>query len=180
MPVPFDSARKGGTPGAIGFLRLLDEDQGTGIRAALFVASAQDVPLEFCFTRADLVDSVLWKKEHSRNVAAVSLITELFRSSYQTPDLVLGLAEEIPPLVFTAEISVDIPVCRVTTDPAPRRGASEEMEHIGSSLFLVWSAPPPAEGSVARRLLEVLVERPDPLEPFERAAAGITEAYREW
>ena len=177
MPVPFDNARSSDTPGVIGFLRLLDEDQGVGIRAALFAASAQDVPLEFCFTRVDIVDSMLWREREARRVAATSLIQTLFRSANRTPDIILGLADEIPPLVFSDDIRIYVPVCRVSTDPAPRRGVSEEIEQLGSSLFLVWSAPPPADGSVARRLLNALAERPDPLEPFDRVAAGIREAY---
>ena len=164
-------------PGVIGFLRLLDEEHGAGIRAALFAASALDLPLEFCFTRVDLDDSVLWRKGEARRVAVASLIRTLFNAANRTPDVILGLADEIPPLVFSEDIRVDAPVCRVSTDPAPRRGVSEEIEQLGSSLFLVWSAPPPTEGSVARRLLNVLAERPNPLEPFDRVTAGIAEAY---
>ncbi len=81
-------------------------------------------------------------------------------------------------MVFSEEISVKVSACRVSTDPAPRRGASEEIEQLGASLFLVWGTPPPGEGTVARRLLKGLAERPDPLEPFHRAAAGLEEAYR--
>jgi hypothetical protein len=178
MPIPFESARNGETPGVIGFLRFVDEGQGKGIRAALFATSALQLPLEFCFTRVDLADSVLWEEGQARRVAVVSLIRELFRSVNRTPDVVLGLADEIPPLVFSEEISVEIPVCRVSADPAPRRGASEEIEQLKPPLFLVWSTPPPSEGTVARRLLKVLAEHPNPLEPFHRVAAGIAEAYK--
>ena len=177
MPIPFDNARNGDTPGTIGFLRLLEEERGPGIRAALFAASALDVPLEFCFTRVDLVDSKLWKKGEARRIAVVSLIRTLFHAANRTPDVILGLADEIPPLVFSEDIRVDFPVCRVSTDPAPRRGVSEEIEELGSSLFLIWSTPPPDDGSVARLLLNVLAERPNPLEVFDRVAAGIAEAY---
>ncbi len=177
MPIPFDSARNGEPPGVIGFLKLLNEDQRRGIRAALFATSALQFPLEFCFTRVYVADSVLWEEGQARRTAAVALIRELFRSINRTPDVVLGLADEIPPLVFSGEINVDIPVCRVSTDPAPRRGASEEIEQLGPNLFLVWSTPPPAEDTIARRLLKELAEGTDPLEPFNRAAAGIAEAY---
>ena len=177
MSVSFASARNGETPGVIGFLRLLDEGQGKGIRAALFATSARLLPIEFCFTRADLVDSVLWEETQARRVAIASIVRELFRSVKQIPDVVLGLADEIPPLIFSKEISVDIPVCRVSSDPAPRRGASEEIERLGASLFLVWSSHPPDKGTAARQLLTALAESPNPLEPFDRAAAGIAEAY---
>lgn len=177
MPILFDSARNNETPGVIGFLRLLNEDQGRGIRAALFAASALRFPLEFCFTRAEVADSVLWEEGQARRTAAVALMRELFRSINRTPDVVLGLVDEIPPLVFSGEINVDIPVCRVSTDPAPRRGASEEIEQLGPTLFLVWSTPPPAADTIARRLLKELAECTDPLEPFHRVASGIAEAY---
>ena len=179
MPIPYDSdsTRDGETSGVIGFLRLLDEERGRGIRAALFATSPRHLPLEFCFTRVDLTDSVLWGQELAHRVAVVSLIGELFRSANRVPDLVLGLADEIPPLIFSKELKFNIPVCRVSTDPAPRRGASEEIEPLGASLFLVWGTSPPGEGTVARRLLRSLAENTDPLEPFARAAAGIAEAY---
>ena len=99
------------------------------------------LPIEFCFTRADLVHSELWEETQARRVAVTSIVRELFRSVKQTPDVVLGLADEIAPLTFSEEISVDVPVCRVSRDPAPRRGASEEIERLGASLFLVWGFP---------------------------------------
>jgi hypothetical protein len=177
MPIPFNNAGNGDTQGAIGFLRLLEEGQGSVIRAALFTASVLDVPLEFCFTQMDFADSVLWRKREARRVAAASLIRTLFQAANRTPDVILGLADEIPPLVFSEDITVNVPVCRVSTDPAPRRGVSEEIEKLGSTLFLIWSTRPPTEGSVARRMLNVLAERPNPLESFDRVAAGIAEAY---
>lgn len=177
MPIQFDCAKNGETPGVIGFLRLLNEGQGKGIRAALFATSALQFPLEFCFTRVGVADSVLWEEGQAHRTAVVALIRELFRSINRTPDVVLGLVDEIPPLVFSGEINVDIPVCRVSTDPAPRRGASEEIEQLGPTLFLVWSTPPPPGDTIARRLLKELAERTDPLEPFKRVAAGIAEAY---
>lgn len=179
MPIPFETTGNSEPPGVIGFLRLVDEERGRGIRAALFAASALQSPLEFCFTRVDVADSALWEKGQQRRIAAVSLIRELFRSTRQVPDVVLGLADEVPPLVFAKEMNAGVPVCRVSTDPAPRRGASEEIERLGGSLYLVWSTPPPGAGTVARRLLEVLAEQPHPLEPFDRVAAGIAEAYRD-
>ena len=177
MPVPFETARNGETPGVMGFLRFLDEEQGEGIRAALFVTSALQLPLEFCFTRVDVTDSVLWEEGRARRVAIVSLFRELFRSVDRVPDVILGLADEIPPLVFSEDIRVGVPVCRVSTDSAPRRGASEEIEQLGASLFLVWSTPRPGEDTVARGVLRGLAKHPDPLEPFDRVAAGIAEAY---
>ena len=178
MPILFDNARDGETPGVIGFLRLQDERQGMGIRAALLATSADRLaPLEFCFTRVDVADSVLWGEGQARRLAIVSLIRELFRCTTRVPDVILGLADDIPPLVFSQEIIVETPVCRISTDPAPRRGPLEEIERLGTSLFLVWSTSPPSEDTVARRLLNGLAERSDPLEPFDRVAAGIAEAY---
>ena len=77
MTITLDNARDRDMPGVIGFLRLLDEEHGAGIRAALFAASALDVPLEFCFTRADFGDSVLWRKGEARRAASGSLIQSL-------------------------------------------------------------------------------------------------------
>ena len=178
MPIPFDNPRNGDTPGAVGFLRLIDEEHESGTRAALFVASALEIPLEFCFTRVDIDESALWDEGQARRVAAASLIQTLFRAANRTPDVILGLADEIPPLVFSEDITISIPVCRVSTDPAPRRGVSEEIEQAGSSLFLIWSSPKPAEDSVPRRLLKALAKRPSPMDVFDRVADGIAEAYQ--
>ena len=158
----------------------MDEAQGKGIRAALFVTSAQHLPLEFCFTRVDVADSVLWENGQGRRNVVASLIRELFQSVKRTPDVLLGLADEIPPLIFSEELRVETPVCRISNDPAPRRGASEEIEQLSASLYLVWSTPPPGENTLARRLLEGLAKHPNPLEPFDRVAAGIAEAYAVW
>jgi hypothetical protein len=177
MPIPFDNTEYGETPGAIGFLRVLDEEHSSGIRGALLIASAKEIPLEFCFTRVDHADSVLWREGEARRVATASLVRALFLAASRTPDVILGLADEIPPLVFSGDIRVGVPFCRVSTDPAPRRGASEEIEKLDASLFLIWSAPAPADVSAARRLLNVLANRPNPLAAFERVAAGIEEAY---
>ena len=177
MPIPFESTRKCEKPGVVGFLRLVDEEGGKGIRAALFATSAQGLPLEFCFTRIGLPDSVLWNVGQGRRLAIVSLIQELFRSVNRVPDIILGLADELPPMVFSGEISVEVPICRISTDPAPRRGLSEDIEQFGASLHLVWSAPPPGEDTVARKLLNGLAKQPNPLETFDRVAAGIVEAY---
>ncbi len=177
MPILLENREDEATTGTVGFLRFLDEDSGSGIRAALFMASSQDVPLEFSFTRIDFHDSRLWRMGEARRTTVLSLIETLFHSAGRTPSVIVGLADEIPPLVFSENIRIDVPLCRVSTDPAPRRGASEEIEQIGASLFLVWSTSPPQEDSVARRLLKTIVERSDPLEPFRRVAAGIAEAY---
>ena len=177
MPIPFNSSRNSETLGVVGFLKLQDEQQERGIRAALLSTSASLVPLEFCFTRVGTANSVLWGEGQARRLAIVSLIRELFRSTTRVPDVILGLADDIPPLVFSQEIIVETPVCRISTDPAPRRGPLEEIERLGTSLFLVWSTSPPGENSAARRLLYELAEHPDPLEPFDRVAAGIAEAY---
>ena len=179
MPVPYDKGSAPAPAGAAGFLRFVDEEGGSGIRAALFIASPQDVPLEFCFTRADFRDSVLWRQGEARRHAIASLMDSLFRSAMRTPSVVVGLAEEIPPLVLMEDLKVRIPLCRVSNDPAPRRGASEEIEQIGASLFAVWGSEPPGEGSEARRLFRTLMDRPNPLEPFGRVADGIAEAYRD-
>ena len=177
MPIPFDNARNDNTQGSIGFLRLLDEEPGPGIRAALFTASALEVPLEFCFTRVDFADSALWREGQARRAAAASLIRILFQTANRTPDVILGLADEIPPLVLSEDINASVPVCRISTDSAPRRGLSEEIEELGPSLFLIWGIHRPAGDSVARRLLNALAQRPNPLETFDRVAAGIAEAY---
>ena len=52
MPVPFDDlSTERVQPEAIAWLRFVEEEDGKGIRAALFHTSLQGEPLGFCFTR---------------------------------------------------------------------------------------------------------------------------------
>ena len=115
LPVPFDDLSAESThSGAIAWLRFLDEEDGEGVRAALFQTSDQGEPLDFCFSRIDRRQS-LGQRGTARPGALSSLAKSLFQAATSSPILILGLADEVPPSAFTDDIRLRIPFCRIKT-----------------------------------------------------------------
>lgn len=177
LPVPFIDLTEGDEPGPVGYLRFVDEPDGKGIRCALFLTTVRGEPVDFCFTRIDVHNSFLWRQGDARRHAVTSLIKALFQAANSIPVLILGLSDEIPPRVFADDIQSQVPLGRFSTAEVTVQAASETLEPMTGSLSLTWSTEQPGQGSDARKLLEAIVLRQDPLEPFERAAAGIAEAF---
>ena len=74
---------------------------------------------------------------------------------------------------------IEVPICRVADAEDVPHAISETTETLSSAVHLFWVAQPPEEGSPVRRLLDALQARQITTEPFERAARGIEEAFRE-
>ena len=178
MPVPFDDLTEDQGPGAAGFLRFIDEEDGKGIQGALFLVSSRGEPLDFCFTRVDVHNSFLWRQGDARRYAVTSIVKALFQSSTRVPDLILAMADEVPPRVFADDLHIDVPLCRVSTTDLTVQAASEDLERVTDSVNLIWVTERPDPESDARRLLYVLNERQILVEPFERAATGLEEAFK--
>ena len=178
MPVPFKDLTTDQDFGIAGYLKFVDEVDEKGIRAALFLVSSRGAPLDYCFTRVDVHNSFLWRQGDARRNAVTALVKVLFEGTSRTPDLLLSLAEEVPPRVFADDVSVNVPVCRISTDEVTIQGASEEPEKLGDSVNVIWATNNPAPDSDARKLLEALLDRQLLREPFERAALGLEEAFR--
>ena len=176
MPVPFEDLRTGEPTGAVGFLRFVDETDGKGVRGALFLTSGRGEPLDFCFTRIDVHRSFLWRRGDARRQAVTSLIKVLFQAANRTPALILGLADEIPPQLFVDDIQVQVPLCLIVPSETSAQ-VDTDVSQLASELSLTWTTEPPDEESEALRLLQGFTRRRDPLEPFERAAAGLEEAF---
>ena len=177
MPVPFRDLTEGDDSGVAGYLRFIDESDGKGIRGALFIVSSRGEPLEFNFTRIDMHSSFLWRAGEARRQAVTSLTKALFQAATIVPTLILALADEVPPRVFTEDLEVGIPLGRVTTAEIAVRAASEEEERVSDSVDLFWVNGRPPPESPARSLLEALNERQLLIEPFDRASIGMKEAF---
>lgn len=177
MPVPFRDLTAGEDSGVAGYLRFIDEPDGKGIRGALFIVSSRAEPLDFSFSRIDVHSSFLWRAGEARRQAVTSLAKALFQAATRVPDLVLALAEEVPPRVFTDDLEVDVPLCRIATAEMMVQAGSEEEERLSDSLDLFWVHGRPAVDSAARGLIEALNGRQLLTEPFERASIGIEEAF---
>lgn len=178
MPIPFKDLTTDQDPGVAGYLKFIDEEDGKGIQAALFLVTSRGAPLDYCFTRVDVHNSFLWRQGDARRNAVTALAKVLFDGTSRTPDLILSLAEEVPPRVFADDVAVSVPLCRISTGSVTVQAASEESETFGDSVNMVWATDKPAPDSVARILLEALIDRHLLQEPFERAALGLEETFR--
>jgi len=180
VPVPFRDLQGDAAGGVAGFLRVLpDEDEGHYM-GALFLINALGEPLEFTYNRLEIVQRFLWRRDGLRRHAARRLASSLFEICPRVPDLLLCLAEEVEPELFTQELEVSIPVARLAGETAiVGQVAIEERELLGHEerVQLFWQGRQPEPGSPQRPLVERLAARGLLLEPFERARAGLHEVY---
>ena len=77
--------------------------------------------------------------------------------------LVLALADEVPLGTFTDHIRVRLPFCRIRA--------------AGALPQLIWETEQSGGEPGARQLLSEVMEQGNPLEPFDRAAEGLAEAF---
>ena len=176
MPVPFRDLNDDADLGLAGFLRFEEESSGKGIRAALFLMTGRGEPVEFSFTRIDVAGSFLWRAGEAHQHAVTALSKALFESVSRKPTLLLVLAGEVPPRVFTEDLEVQVPMCRIASPDVTVDAATEHPELLNEAINLFWIGKPPQIESPARQLLEALCNRQLLTEPFERASAGLREA----
>ena len=177
MPIPFRDLGEGEPSGVAGFLRFIDEPDGRGIRGALFIMSARGEPIEFAFTRINLRSGVLWRPGHARSRSVYALTRALFESASNQADVVFSLVEETPPAVFWDDLRPEVPLCRVASNDSAAAAPSEKAQRLCESLTLYWTNGLPPPDSVAVQTVELLERRQLLMEPFERAALGIQEAF---
>jgi len=159
----------------VAFLKFEDEPTG-GVQGAVFVTNAIGEPLEFAFSRVDVRGSVLWRPGDARRSAIEQVVRVLFPALASRPDCLLMLATEVPPRLFLDDIQLEIPACRVGSGSSVH-AADEISEHLDDVLNLYWIGPRPGPDDRARVLIEALRARDLLTEPFQRATAGLKEAY---
>jgi hypothetical protein len=164
LPIPFQDIAGEEPAAAVAYLRFLEDPNGGRIQGALFVTNGRGDPLEFCFTRVESGSGTLWRPGQAYRRAIAHLVKALFEAANHLPDLVLALAEESPPEIFTEEMEVQIPVCLVG-DPSSKAAT------------LHWIGREPSSGSALYTLVESLQSRELLREPFRRAAQGLEEAF---
>ena len=143
----------------------------------MFIMSARGEPIEFAFTRINLRSGVLWRPGHARSRSVSALTKALFESASNQADVVFSLAEETPPSVFSDNISPEIPLCRVALQDPVSAAPTEETQQLSESLTFYWTNGLPPPGSLTAQIVELLGQRQLLIEPFERAALGIQEAF---
>ena len=177
MPIPFNDLAEESDLGLAGFLRFEEEPGGRGMRGALFIITSRGEPIEFSFTRIDVAASFLWRAGDASRHAIASLSKTLFGACSKQPALILVLAEEVAPQVFTEDLHVSIPICRVSSQGTNVHAINEIPETLSNTVSLFWVSESPEEGSPPRLLLDALRVRQLLTEPFERASVGLDEAF---
>ena len=177
MPIPFRDLGEDEPSGVAGFLRFIDEPDGRGIRGALFIMSSRGEPIEFAFTRIEVRSSVLWRPGHARSRAVSALAKSLFESANNEADVLLSLAKETLPAVFSDDIIPEVPLCRVASEDSAATAPSENEQRLSASLVLYWANGLPPHDSVTAKTITLLEQHQLLIEPFERAAMGIQEAF---
>ena len=177
MPIPFNDLAEDLGLGLAGYLRFEEEPNGRGMRGALFMTTSRGEPIEFSFTRIDVAASFLWRAGDAIRHAVASLSKVLFEACSKQPALILALAEEVAPQVFSEDLHVGIPICRVSSLGASIHAPTEIPENVTDTLSLIWVGEQPDAESSTRRLLEALRVRQLLTEPFERASVGIEEGF---
>ena len=177
MPIPFDDLSGESTDSvAMAWLRFVEESGGKSMRAALFQTSAQGEPLDFCFSRMERRESVgQWGS--GKPTVLSSLAKSLFGAATSSPILILALADEVPEGAFTDEIRVGVPLCRISTAGLQIHAESARDDSANERFELLWETERPSEESVASQLLRDTMGRVNPVEPFDRAAKGLDEAF---
>jgi hypothetical protein len=179
MPVPFRDLAEGEPPGVAAFVKLVEEPGARGLRGALFCITARGDPVDFTFSRIALPSPVLWRAGDQRRRAVAALCRALFVATSQTPALLLALAAEVPPRVLGEDLEVRIPACRIERNGGPPPATEAAPESLDGALELSWAgAGRPEADSEAHALMELLRARNLLLEPFERAALGLEEAFQ--
>lgn len=178
MPVPFREVRRDASAGLAGFLRFIEEENGLGVRGALFVIDAFGEPVDFAFARTDVPTPFLWRSGGATRNATARLAAALFHACPKTPSLLLVLAAEIDPRVFTDDIVVEASMGRVESGFDTPNGLARSRDNEVGPVEVSWVGRTPAPDSIARQTFDALAARDLLREPFDRAGAGLDEAFR--
>ena len=177
MPIPFHDPDAGSTgSGAIGWLRFMEESRGEGMRAALFQTSVRGDPLAFCFSRMERRETA-GKREPVKPTLVSSLAKSLFGAADPRPALILALADEVPEGTFRDDIRVGLPLCRIGTERLQSHARPAHRSPAGGRFRLLWEGERYDDETRAGRLLDEIMDRDDPVEPFDRAARCLDEAF---
>ncbi len=157
---------------AAAWLRIVEEDGGAGVRAALFLTSGCGEPVGFYFTRGARNGSESAPPQAAVRGDFASLAGSLLRAAVPPPVLVLALASEAAG-AFPEDVAFALPCGCV--DPAGADGDFRGADGTAGDV-VEWNREPNSE-SAARRLFDELSRRTAPFEPLERAGRALAEAF---
>jgi len=180
MPIPFRDLDDLNELGPAAFLKMARDPDGAVSYGALFLVNARGEPLEFTFNRAEAPSSPLWRPADVRRQLERSLTISLLSICPRVPTLLLCLAAEVSGELFSREIRLSLPVCRIAASLETTPYLAEEQRELveaSEPMHLFWFPDRPPEASPGLRLLGELVARELLVEPFDRALAGLREVY---
>lgn len=180
VPIPFRDEVDADRFGSAAFLRIVPADRGDGFLGALFLTNAHGEPVEFTYSRLEIVQRFLWRQEDLRRHAARRLAVSLFEVCPRIPAVILCLADEAPAELFANDITVGFPTVRVAEQSAViGQSANESREVVEGAVpvQIFWNGSVPGEEEDARLVVRHLAERGLLLEPFDRALTGLREVY---
>ncbi len=118
MPIPFREDEDVDHLGLAAFLRIVPSCDRDGFLGALFLVNARGEPGEFTYNRLDVVQRFLWRTDDLRRHVTRRLATSLFTACPRVPSVILVLADEVPPELFTEDVLVEVPTVRVAEQSA--------------------------------------------------------------
>lgn len=180
MPVPFRDADDVGELGAAGFLKIDSSTDSSMIRGALFLINARGEPLEFTYNRVETPNSFLWRQDDIRRFALRKLVTALLGTCSKAPVFIVCLADEVYHELFSKELLLSIPICRLASFAKAVSHSKLEIEDSlegPEPMHLFWFPGKPPDQSREQVLLDRLVGGGLLVEPFKRALIGLGEVY---
>jgi hypothetical protein len=180
MPIPYRDADELSDLGIAGYLKIEPVQEGSGYLAALFLINARGEPLEFTYNRIETPHTFLWRQADIRRHATRKLTASILSLCPKAPRLILCLAEEIGSELFTQDIQVSVPVCRIAPAIKAISYSSIEIQdkiETENPMHLFWYPGKPQDDSIEVKLLHELTNRGLLTEPFERALIGLREVY---
>ncbi|PIX22719.1 MAG: hypothetical protein COZ69_10350 [Deltaproteobacteria bacterium CG_4_8_14_3_um_filter_45_9] len=180
MSIPYRDADELNDLGIAGYLKIQPLQETSGYLAALFLINARGEPIEFTYNRIETPNTFLWRQDDIRRHATRKLTASILSLCPKMPRLILCLAEEIGSELFTQDIQVSVPVCRIS--PAIKAISYSTIEiqdkiETGDPMNLFWYPGKPQDDSIEVKLLHELTGRGLITEPFERALIGLREVY---
>jgi len=180
MAIPFREDENVDHLGLAAFLRIVPSGDRDGFLGALFLVNARGEPGEFTYNRLDVVQRFLWRADDLRRHVTRRLATSLFTACPRVPSVILVLAEEVPPELFTEDVLVEVPTVRVAEQSAVVGQSATETRDVVEGdipLQIFWHGVPPDGENVAHSVVQRLAAAGLLLEPFDRAVTGLREVY---
>ncbi len=180
MPIPYRDADELNDLGIAGYITIQPLEDKSGYRAALFLINARGEPIEFTYNSIATPHTFLWRQADIRRHAIRKITASLLSLCPKIPRLILCLAEEVDSDLFSLDIQLSVPVCRIA--PAIKAlpySATEIQDRIEAEgpMNLFWYPERPPDDSIEWKLLHALSTKGLLTEPFERALIGLKEVY---